>query len=341
MAVIGNWAHGYGVTGQISNETVLVLRALGLGDVVSGIAALRGVRRAWPTSRLVLAAPASLGSWLRSLGLVDDIVPTRGLGASLSWPEDATGHIAVNLHGCGPESHRLLQATRPSRLVAYRCLQAGHGGGPLWSEHEHEVQRWCRLVTAQGGPCEPDDLRLPRLTSLHGSVVVHPGARYAARRWPLERWCSVVDELARRGYDVVVTGDRAERPDCARVAGVHPWVRNLSGRLSVPALADLIAGAWLLLCTDTGPAHLATAYRTPSVLLFGPVSPALWGPSIDHELHLVLWRGDAAAERGNPHGATVDPALAAIGESEVLHAAETMLAATEATRCAKAGAPRS
>ena len=39
---------------------VLVLRALGLGDLLTSVAAIRGLRRAWPGARLVLAAPAAL-----------------------------------------------------------------------------------------------------------------------------------------------------------------------------------------------------------------------------------------------------------------------------------------
>src|SRR5690606_35119310 len=129
---------------------------------------------------------------------------------------------------------------------------AGHETGPHWSDAEHEVDRWCRLVTEAGGPCGRDDLRLPRLGDSHRSVVVHPGAAFASRCWPVARWRSVVASLAARGVPVVVTGSRDERVRCARVASAHPAVRNLCGKLSVPALADLIAGAPLLVSGDTG-----------------------------------------------------------------------------------------
>lgn len=310
----------------VSGEHVLVLRALGLGDAVSGIAALRGVRRAWPAGTLVLAAPASVGGWLRGLGIVDAVLDTPGLVGHLAWPPELAGHVAVNLHGSGPESHRLLQGTRPGRLVAFRCPAAGHEGGPRWSEDEHEVDRWCRLVTDAGGRCGRDDLRLPRLGPPHDCVVIHPGAASASRRWPVDRWRSVAAALAARGVPVVVTGTRDERTTCAHVAGAHPGVRDLSGKLSLPALADLVAGAPLLVSGDTGPAHLATAYGTPSVLLFGPVAPARWGPVIDPERHVVLWRPAAGTPHsGDPHGAALDPALAAISVDDVLGGVDAVL----------------
>jgi ADP-heptose:LPS heptosyltransferase len=55
--------------------------------------------------------------------------------------------------------------------------------------------------------------------------------------------------------------------------------------------------------------------RTPSVIVFGPMSPALWGPT-DLERHRVLWRGIS----GDPHGDTPDPGLLAIEADEVLEA---------------------
>lgn len=302
-------------------ETVLVLRALGLGDTAAGIAALRGVRRAWPAARILLAAPSLYGGWLRGLGIIDGVLHTRGL-ARLDWPSG--GHVAVNLHGCGPQSHLVLAATRPARLIAFRCGAAGHEAGPDWSWDEHEVVRWCRLVSYAGGPCGPDDLRLPRLAPMNGDVVVHPGAASAARRWPERRWREVVRSLVDRGHDVVVTGDRTEKGLCTDIVTGIPRARNLAGRLSVAALAELIAGAALLLAGDTGPAHLATAYGIPSVLLFGPTSPARWGPVIDLDRHVVLWHGGTG--NADPHADQLDPALARIKVAEVLAAAFELLA---------------
>jgi len=301
-------------------ETVLVLRALGLGDTVAGIAALRGVRRAWPAGRIVLAAPSRYGGWLRGLGVVDKVLHTQGL-ARLDWPTG--GHVAVNLHGCGPQSHQLLTATRPARLIAFRCRAAGHDEGPDWSWDEHEVVRWCRLVSGAGGPCCPEDLRLPRLSPINGHIVVHPGAASASRRWPAPRWREVVRSLVDRGHDVAATGDRTERNLCAGIVSGMPRARNLAGRLSVSELAELIAGATVLIAGDTGPAHLATAFGTPSVLLFGPTSPARWGPVIDVDRHAVLWHGGSG--HGDPHAAELDPALARIEVDEVVSVAFELL----------------
>ncbi|WP_454049327.1 glycosyltransferase family 9 protein [Cellulomonas sp. Marseille-Q8402] len=301
---------------QVGPDDVLVLRALGLGDALTGVAALRGVRRAWPGRRLVLAAPAEVGGFLARRGVVDAVLPAHGLAPLAGVGRG--GHVAVNLHGRGPESHRLLAATRPARLVAF----AGPGArdGPGFRADEHEVDRWCRLVAGAGGPCGPDDLRLdvpgvPDVPGVHrpprsGDVVLlHPGAASGARRWPADRWGALGARLTTTGWAVAVTGGPDERDLAARVANLAgAGAHDLSGVLDLDALAALVAGARLLVCGDTGVAHLATAVGTPSVLLFGPTPPAGWGPRIDPDRHRVLWRGEPGYA-GDPHGAAVDPAL--------------------------------
>lgn len=100
----------------------------------------------------------------------------------------------------------------------------------------------------------------------------------------------------------------------------------LAGRQDLPELARTVGTAALLLSADTGVAHLATAFGTPSVTLFGPVSPALWGPRIDVDRHTALWAGDPAVHRpGEAEGTTLDARLATIDVGDVRRAARDLL----------------
>ena len=160
-----------------------------------------------------------------------------------------------------------------------------------------------------------------------GPVVIHPGSASASRRWPAERFAAVAAALDRRGNPVVVTGGSSEASLCRRLvsrAGLGS-AADLSGRMTLPSLVVLLRRSQLLICGDTGVAHLATALRTPSVLLFGPTAPQLWGPLVDRHLHRVLWHGRPDLP-GDPHGSTPDPALLEITVRETLDAAVAMLA---------------
>ena len=300
---------------------LLVLRALGLGDLLTGIPALRGLRRRFPRARLLLAAPTPVGEFLRRRGIVDRVVETRGLEPLRA---QGTGHLAVDLHGRGPDSRELLVATGAADVLGFAT--AGFDG-PRWVRHEHEVRRWCRLVEAWDAACGPEDLRLrPRPTlPTGGPVLVHPGAASPARRWPVERWAAVVARLVDDGFDVVVTGTAQESPLGAALE--RAGARDLCGPGDLEALAGRVGGARLVLSGDTGTAHLATALGVPSVTLFGPTPPAWWGPALDPERHRVLWHGDPAARDyvGDPHGTVLDPTLARTTVEEVLSAAEAVL----------------
>jgi ADP-heptose:LPS heptosyltransferase len=292
---------------------LLVLRALGLGDFLTGIPALRGLRRARPDQRLVLAAPAGLAPLAALTGAVDAVLDQPGLDRPLRTDRPA---LAVNLHGRGPESTALLRALGPDELWAFG------DDGPQWTAAEHEVDRWCRLLAHHGVPADPADLALDRPdvpSPAPGAVVIHPGAASGSRRWPVERYAAVARGLRQDGHRVVVTGGPAER-DLVAAVGAEPMSTDL------PRLAALVAGAALVVCGDTGVAHLATAYGTASVLLFGPTPPGEWGPRSGP--HTVLWRGDG---RGDPHGADPDPALLALTVSDVLTAARRWSRATAAS----------
>jgi ADP-heptose:LPS heptosyltransferase len=304
---------------------ILVLRALGVGDLAASVPALRGLRAAFAGETLALAAPTWLSPLIDLVGGVDRIVATDGLSGPPIWlcpPRIAPPRIAVNLHGRGPESHRLLQAAGPETLWAFANPAAGHLDGPRWEEDDHEVHRWCRLLGHYGVAADESDLSLavPPSAVERGVTVIHPGAKSPSRRWPPDRWAAVARALAQRGHRVRVTGSHAESHlavRVARAAGLGPEAVPVT---DLSELAGLVAHARLVISGDTGIAHLATAYGTRSVVLFGPVPPNRWGPPPDRPRHLAIWHGDRA-DRGDDPGPAVHPALLEISVDEVLAAA--------------------
>lgn len=307
---------------------ILVLRALGVGDLATAVPALRGLRAGFPDRELVLAAPAWLAPLADLVGGIDRVLPTDGLDPP-AWPAPSP-EVAVNLHGRGPRSHRLLAAARPGRLLAFGNAEAGHADGPEWDDDEHEVRRWCRLLHWYDLPADPADLALlppPAAAVPAGATVLHPGGKIHAKRWPAERFAVLAGALADRGHRVVLTGSVDERDLVARVAeaaGLGPDA-VLAGRTGLAELAALVAAARLVVSADTGVAHLATGYGTASVVLFGPVPPARWGPPPDRPRHRVLDAADRTRidrDWTRPGGVGTPPTLAAISVDEVLAAVD-------------------
>ncbi|HEY7521915.1 MAG TPA: glycosyltransferase family 9 protein [Methylomirabilota bacterium] len=314
-------------------KAVLVLRALGLGDFLTALPALRALGTALPAHRRLLAMPAALAPLARIAGVADEIIDARPL-APLP-PLAAPPAVAVNLHGRGPQSHRVLLATRPRRLVAFAHPDVPEtAGAPVFRERDHTVQRWCHLLEAYGIAADatrlellPPGGRLPAAPPAIacGATLIHAGAASGARRWPAERFAAVARAERGAGRRVILTGGADERPlalSIAHAAGLDE-AAVFAGRTSVVELTALVAVAGRVVCGDTGVAHLATALRTPSVVLFGPISPALWGPPVDRPWHRALWAG----RTGDPHAARLDAGLSMIGVADVLAALEGVVEA--------------
>jgi ADP-heptose:LPS heptosyltransferase len=131
---------------------------------------------------------------------------------------------------------------------------------------------------------------------------------------------------------VVITGSTDERPLCdqltRQVQRHRPRCRqrvlDLAGVTDIEQLCAVVGSARAVVANDTGVSHLATALAVPSVTLFGPTSPARWGPP-PHRLHRVIWKGTP----GDPHAERLDPGLAAITVPEVMTQVEALLNACE------------
>ncbi len=133
----------------------------------------------------------------------------------------------------------------------------------------------------------------------------------------------VAAALSTAGHRVVLTGSAAEKPlaDAIAAEAGLPETSVLAGQLDVLGMVALVSDCRLLVCGDTGVAHIATATGTPSVLLFGPTPPSRWGPRGDGR-HVTMWAGIS----GDPHGQRPDRGLLLISSAQVLDATRQILA---------------
>ncbi|MBT2587092.1 glycosyltransferase family 9 protein [Arthrobacter sp. ISL-95] len=303
---------------------LLALRALKLGDLLVAVPALRGLSRAFPEHRILYAAPAWIAEALELVGGIHHL-PTPGLDDPLTVPRGAVD-IAVNLHGNGAESRLRIEELQANRVVAH----ASNGiNGPEWITGIPERERWTRLLNWHGIDADPLDYRLnhPAVPSPRpGTTVVHVGAAYGSRLWPVERFAEVAVELAAAGHEVVLTGGTSERARAeeaaalAKLKGANLDDGLLAGRQGLAEFAATIAEARLVVSADTGAAHLASAYERPSVVLFGPAPAEEWGPPPGP--HVVLTAVEL--RRGDVFSADPDPALLAVSVRDVLDAVKAL-----------------
>lgn len=107
------------------------------------------------------------------------------------------------------------------------------------------------------------------------TLGINPGATYgSAKRWYPKRFAKVAIELSKK-FDIIIFGGPAEVnmandiEDMIKKDGIKN-ITNLAGKTSIAKLISFIAGLDLFITGDSGPMHIAAAYKVPTVAIFGP-----------------------------------------------------------------------
>ena len=182
-----------------------------------------------------------------------------------------------------------------------------------------------------------------RSRSITKFAILNPGAGWAAKEWPAERYAEVTKELAKDGITCLVNIGPGKH-DVTLAGNVkQESVGLVSGKYFLDKITDLHSGnaAWRFSCSighlisltrraalfiggDTGPMHLAAALGVPVVAIFGPTDPARNGPY--YQPHIVLRSPKSITSYS--HVDTPDPGILSIREEEVTAAARKLLCDT-------------
>jgi ADP-heptose:LPS heptosyltransferase len=300
-----------------SRRRIAVVRMLpGLGDLVCAVPALRALRAAEPSAHVTfIGLPA--GAWLRERfpGYIDRWLPCNTCPGLPESKPDPLAHdrllgaarasrfdLAVQLHGDGRVTNSFTASLGATRWGGLRRPGTDESN-PLLAElrpGRHETERCCDALRAVGITNRDTRLEFPlragdrdQLDAVLGTLpstlaVLHPGASRPDRCWSASSFAAIADQLTKRVERVVLTGSAAEVDVVAAVgarAAVPPI--ELAGRTSLGALAALLAAARVVVCNDTGVAHLAAAVGTPTVTVFARSDRPRWAVRGDdhHGVH--------------------------------------------------------
>ena len=114
-------------------------------------------------------------------------------------------------------------------------------------------------------------------------IVFVPSARWKTKLWLYSSWEELIKLCKKWGkeLDIFITGAPGEtklKTWAESMEKKYLYVYSLAGKLKLKEIVSFIAGAKLVVTVDTGPMHIASALKIPTVALFGPTSPQRTGP---------------------------------------------------------------
>ena len=323
-----------------------VLNSTTIGDTVLLSGVLRDVAAAFPSAEIILfagrsnAAIARLidGLTVRPIRLTD---PRRAVAAVRAaeldvildfdqWPRIEA--VYSMLSGAGFRAG--FRSPGQHRHYAYDAV-VDH------SPDRHELDNYRALVRVLGvdsqllpsfsPPGLVDAADLPEAPY----VVFHlwpTGYRSELKEWPAERWRALAEELAGRGFRVVLTGSPQDSAATERFAATcsdfRESVVNAAGAYDLDKVLDLLCGSTCVVSVNTGVMHLAAAADVPTVALNGPTSERRWGPigrraiSVNSE-----YEGCGFLHFGWEYSGRREDCMEGISVERVLHAVEEAIAA--------------
>jgi ADP-heptose:LPS heptosyltransferase len=305
-----------------SVERVAIVRLrVGIGDLVLTVPALRALRATRPDVRVTIVTWQEMNQVVeRMRAYVDDLLPFPGypgipdrkpkgelIAPFFTLAKKQSFDLAIQMYGGRPAANEVTSMMGARRVGGF--FTPGEWEADLTTHLPYpvrapEVYRHLMLMEFLGADRGSDDLEFPLdardeekcnlLLRKHESaprryVVVHPGATATSRRWPPALFGRVADRLAAHGFDILVTGCRGEE---ALTSGVVTSMRtrahDLCGQTSLGGFGAVISKAALLLCNDTGAAHVAAAVGTPTVTVFLSGDPRRWS-GLDSETQRAVY----------------------------------------------------
>lgn len=295
-------------------QRIGLIKPSAFGDVVQTLPLLPVLHERFPRAQVSWVVRRELAGLLEGHPHLREIIPFDRRGGWRGWRQllrtlrRRRFDLVFDLQGL-LRTGLMTWATRaPLRIGLQTAREGAHhachlllpDSGPLVPAH----LRYWRVAEALGlgERTRQTIVHVPRaenrwaereLAALHRPLLaIHPGARWATKRWPVERFAVVAARAIRRyGFAALILGSRDERPVAGRLeyelrrfspAGT---IANLSGKTTIKQLAALLQNAEVLLTNDSGPMHLAAGLNTPVLGVFTCTDPRRSGPPGErHEL---------------------------------------------------------
>ncbi len=293
-------------------QRVVIVKPSALGDVVTALPVLRGLRRTFPDAHIAWVLRDVYAPLLSAEEQLDErIVYDRALLGRAARSRAGLAHLlalrrslrqgrfdwAIDLQGLLRSGLFAWMTRAPVRAGFADAREAGG----WFHTHRfdlpvgayHTVERNILLARWLGIDARGEDLRLelPRdarsqagqlldeagVAADEPFVALVPRTRWVTKDYAPRHWRRVATALGGE-WPVVVLGAESERPACRAIAQGVAGARDLSGRTSLTVLSAVLERASLAIGGDSAFKFIAQATGTPPLVVTGPTRAERTGP---------------------------------------------------------------
>lgn len=288
--------------------TILIIRTSAMGDVVMASPLSEGLRRTFPQARIVWLAEPQVASLLEHNPALDAVLVwpkarwkqlfrTRRLGALIleirafmvrlraervTLAIDAQALFRTRLLAwlSGARERIGFESREPGQFLMTRLVSKGGNTQEMGSEYFHLLQELGveAATLRQSVQLAPESCKAAEKTLTSAGVVGEyavfvPFTTRPQKHWFEQSWITLSRRVREElGMPVVWLGGPADHEAAESLATGGGGV-NMAGKTGLSVSAAIIAKSSLLIGVDTGLTHLGTAYRVPTVALFGSTCP--------------------------------------------------------------------
>ena len=299
-------------------KKIAIFRALQLGDLLCAVPAFRALRAAYPDATITLLGLPWAESFVKRFDrYFDDFkhfpgfpgLPEQGFNAAgtlsfLQEMNDQQFDLVLQMQGNGSIVNPLLELMGSKITAGFYRLEDYCPDSTLYLPYPqgaHEIERHLQLmdhlgIDRQGSYLEfpltdtdVEELKIAELILEPGSYVcVHPGSRGSWRQWPPAFFALLADICYEHGKQVIITGTKNEIDIAEEVANRMQHTSIIAaGKTTLGSMAALIDNAYAIISNCTGPAHIAAALRTRSIIISMDGEPERWTHQ-EKNLHYAL-----------------------------------------------------
>lgn len=297
-------------------SVILISKYFGIGSIVLISSLMRAIRKRYPSAKIVFITFKTNEPLLKLYGLTDKIISIdnnsplgflRDVLINLFWLSFHRPDIAIDLEFYSkfsnlinflsgakvrfgfdlPAFWRKSMITNPIKFdynthislmyksVADAMAIKDYDLMPVKLDTSTEVKNKVRQMLINKGI----DLN-NRLIGIN----VNASDLALCRRWPAHNFIALIEELAQKEHvAVILTGSASEVQYtfeiCNKILGPGKKnVFNTAGEFTLNEFIALLGFLALFITNDSGPFHLAYSQEVPTVSLWGPGAPSLYGP---------------------------------------------------------------